>query len=337
MKFIQTNATTTLSDLRDAVGATNLSTVLAMNSLPRVPNVGQYIAERDRQIIQSTGNVSIDFKKNALDRASGDSDVFEAMSLMNEGGWRIYSQTNSLPGTCKVPDSLKLPLSQNVLGNNQRISKTIYTKVMNDVSKDPYFTEPETFNSYYANKSTQIDDISSTSSQNIFQFFKIPWGKMTIYSSLADDFKDFPVYPEEISDSAKANYQQMPEMIYQYEPWMLYTSSGPRICNYTFTFHRDMWTGDHRDGKANELVRFCMANCYPEYNGSSVNTSLVTLYMNGEVLIHGILTDVGVEWSGPQGLDDFYLICKLTLSITEIAPEPLNFQTVMNKPLIGGK
>lgn len=335
MKFIQINQTTSLTDLRSIVGATNLPTVLAMNSLPRIPNIGQYVMQRENKIIQTSENVSTLYKQSALDRASGDSDVFELMSLMDEGGWRVYAETNSLPGTLQIPDSLTIANSQITLGNDQRVTKTVYTKVMQSIQNEPHIAEPETFNSYYSNRSTQITDVTSTSYQNLFQYFKIPWGSMTIYSSLANDFKDFPVYPEEISDSTKANYQQMPEMIYQYEPWLIYSSSGPRAVSYNFTFHRDMWTGDHRDGKANELIRFCMANCYPEYNGSAVNTSLVTLYMNGEVLIHGVLTDVSVKWSGPLGLDDYYLVCDLTLSITEVAPEPLDYWSVMNKPLIG--
>ena len=334
MKFLQVDSTTTLTDLRNAVGVTNLPYVLNINSLPRIPNIGQYVMDRERSIVVNSGNVSTSFKQTALDKASGDSDVFEAMSLMSEGGWKIYAETSALPGTLKIPESTLIANSQNLLGNNRRITREIYTKVMEEIKSDPYVASPESFNSYYSNSSTQVVNVTSTGYSNLFQYFKIPWGSMTIYSSLAQDFKDFPVYPEEIADSAKANYQTMPEMIYQYEPWMIYSSSGPRTVSYNFLFHRDMWTGDHRDGKANELIRFCEANCYPEYNGSAVNTSLVTLYMNGQVLIHGVLTDVSVNWEGPLGLDNFYLVCKLGLSITEVAQQPLDYWTVLNKPLI---
>jgi len=335
MKFLQISQTTTLTDLRNAVGTTNLPYVLAANSLPRVPNIGQYIFNRAADIMSNADNVSLTYKQSALDRASGDSDVFEQLSLMNESGWKVYANTNALPNTVQIPDSVVVINSQNTLGNSQRVSKDVYSNVIKAIIEEPHFADPEIFNSYYSDNASQVMDVTATSYQNLFQYFKIPWGKMTIYSSLADDFKDFPVYPEEISDTAKANYQTMPEMIYQYEPWMLYTSSGPRSVTYSFNFHRDMWTGDHRDGKANELVRFCMANCYPEYNGSAVNTPLVTLYMNGEVLVHGVLTDVGVKWSGPLGLDNFYLVCDMSLTITEIAPEPLDYYKVMQKPLIG--
>ena len=335
MKFLQISPSLTLSQLRDIVGSSNLQQVLAMNSLPVVPNIGQYVTSRIQSIAQDDISVSLSSKQMALDRASSDSDVFEAMALMDDYSWKIYQETNALPGTLLVPDDLILAKSQNVLGNSSRVSKDIYGEVIYAISNPPYVVESEVFNSYYTNKSAQVADVTSRNLDNLFQNFKIPWGSMSIYSSLSDDSKDFPVYPESMNNTAKANYTTMPEIIYQYEPWQLYTSSGPRVVTYDFEFHRDMWTGDHRDGKANELIRFCMANCYPEYNGSAVNTSLVTLYMNGETLIRGVLTDVNVSWSGPLGLDNFYLVCKLSLSITEVSEYPLNYWSVMQKPLIG--
>ena len=99
--------------------------------------------------------------------------------------------------------------------------------------------------------------------------------------------------------------------------------------------HRDMWTGDHRDGLANKLVRFCEANCFPNYKGSAVQTPTVTLYINGENLITGVLNSAKVDWSGPIGLDGFYLELKLILDITEVSKEALNFNTVKAKGLIG--
>ena len=57
--------------------------------------------------------------------------------------------------------------------------------------------------------------------------------------------------------------------------------------------------------------------------------------MNGEILIRGVLTNVSVDWSGPLGLDNFYLVCKLGLTITEVSPYPLNYWSVKSKKLIG--
>ena len=337
MQFIKISRTTTLKQLRDKVGTNNLEAVLNSNRLTRVPNIGAHVYARQQEARQATRankDVSYQSKISGLNKATQDSDVFETMALMDDSSWRVYNSTDELPGTVSVPSSVVLSASENVLGNGQRISSDIYAKVMKSL-QDSHEVNPQLFNSYYLDSADSVAVVDAVSSENLFQFFRIPWGNMSIYSSISGTSKDFPVYPEEMSDGVRANYTTMPEIIYQYEPWQLYTSSGPRSNTYTFVFHRDMWTGDHRDGKANELVRFCMAQCYPEYNGSAVNAPISTLYMNGKVLIRGVINDVNVNWEGPLGLDNFYLVCKLTLSFIEVSPYPLDYWTVMQKPLIG--
>ena len=51
-------------------------------------------------------------------------------------------------------------------------------------------------------------------------------------------------------------------------------------------------------------------------------------------VITGILTDVSVEWSGPIGLDDWWLVCKLGITITEVSNVPLNFNWVKQQRLV---
>ena len=75
--------------------------------------------------------------------------------------------------------------------------------------------------------------------------------------------------------------------------------------------------------------------CYPYYNGSAVNTSIVTIYVKGKSLITGVLTEASDDWSGPIGLDGWYLECTLKLSITEVSVQPLSYSTMRNKGLIG--
>ena len=335
MQFLQVNSTTSLSQLRDMVGNSNVESVLAVNSLRRTPNIGSQLLSRNSNIIQTAPEVTTDYKVNALGRVTHDSDVFESLALMNNSGWKVYKETDALPDTLRIPEIITLPSSVNMIGNGDKVSNDIYEKTIQSITTAPYVVDPSIFSTYYSQGSPKIVDTYSTGSSNVWEYARIPWGKMSIYSSLANESKDFPVYPEEMTNGSIANYTTMPEIIYQYEPWQLYTSSGPRTATYNFTFHRDMWTGDHRDGKANELIRFCMANCYPEYNGSAVNTSYASLYMNGELLIRGVITDVQVNWSGPLGLDDFYLVCRLSLTIIEVSPYTLDYWTMMRKPLIG--
>lgn len=335
MQFLEVPYNLRLNDLRSLVGPSNVEEVLAVNSLVRQPNIGTQVHARNEQVLSSSSSVTQDYKISTLSRLSTDADVFETAALLGESGWKVLQQFDALPNTLKIPEPITLPLSSNVIGNSVRITDDIFKAVMQGIRRPPHTVDPEIFNTYSNKKSAKIRQTTSNNSINLFQFFQIPWGSMTIYSSISKDSKDFPVYPEEITDGVRANYTTMPELLYQYEPWQIYTSSGPRSNTYSFFFHRDMWTGDHRDGKANELIRFCMSNCYPEYNGSAVNSPIVILYMNGSPLIRGILSDVSVTWDGPLGLDNFYLVCKLALTITEVSDKVLDYWSVKQKPLVG--
>ena len=195
--------------------------------------------------------------------------------------------------------------------------------------------DPIIFNVYNNMKSTPVVTPQERPNLGIMQYFNIPWGQVTLYSSLSDSTIDFPVYPEEYEDGAQATYDTMPDMLYQYEPWYTYKSSGPRSISLTFKFHRDMWSGDHRDGMANQLIRFCQAQCYPLFNGASVNTATVTLYIAGQPYITGILKEEKHTYSGPIGLDNMPLSVTLTLTFDEVSSYPLNYNSVMQKGLIG--
>jgi hypothetical protein len=269
-----------------------------------------------------------------LNSVTSDSDIFEVVSLLGEDGWKVFSTLGVLPNALRIPDGMTLPDSVDILGNNQPIGSVIYSKVMNSLTSSPYVIDPSYFNEYSSRNIDTHEYETQTGASSPFMAFNLPWGKITMYSSLANDTIDFPVYPEEYSDGAKANYTTMPDLLYQYEPWQLYQSSGPRSVTFTFHMHRDMWTGDHRDGKCNRLIRFCEANCYPEFNGSAVNTSKVTMYVNGDALITGIMTEALTDWGGPIGQDGWYLECTLKISITEVAEQALNYAVVRSKKLI---
>lgn len=335
MQFLGINNNTKLSDLIQSIGRTSTASLLSANGLSWTPNVGSAFEAKCKSITDTADTVTPQRKSALLNGVTSDSDIFETVALLGEAGWKILSELGSLPGSLRVPDDVKLPDSVSVLGNGQHVETNIYNKVMNAVSNPPHQVDPSVFNEYSTLNINTREYNVQTGSGDPFMAFKIPWGDLTIYSSLANESMDFPVYPEEFQDGVKANYTTMPDLLYQYEPWQLYQSSGPRSISLSFHMHRDMWTGDHRDGKCNKLIRFCQANCYPEYNGSAVNTATVTIYVKGETLISGILTDVTPEWSGPIGQDGWYLECMLKLSITEVSEQPLNYNTVRNKGLIG--
>lgn len=326
--------TRTMSELTDRVGAQNVDTVLHVNGLSRSPNIGSSFVQYCDSIIQEQPNVSWQRKATILNRYSTDSELFELAASLDDDEWKVLDYINTFPGYLRIPDHIQLPPANDIIGGTAPSVPTVtYNRVITQLQTTGYIST-EHFNEYSAIRPVSFSD-GNVINSNPFEWFPIPWGEVSLYSSIADDSVDFPVYPEEISDGVKANYTTMPDLLYQYEPWQIYTGSGPRSNTYTFNFHRDMWNGDHRTGGANRLIRFCQANCYPEYNGSAVNTALVTLYIGGESIITGVMTDVSVEWSGPIGLDNFYLYCKLSLTIVEVSPQALSYSVVMNKPLIG--
>lgn len=333
MQFLKITPNMTLLELRNIVGSRDLDSILATNSLVRTPNIGQALNQLCQNAINNTQTVSYQRRMTLLNTFTDDADIFETVSLLGENEWKVLSETGTLPGMLRIPSEITLPDSTIILGGKGTpVSDRIYNQAMNYLGNSES-VDPVIYNEYTSVSGAQIG--SGAGGNNPLQWFHIPWGMITLVSSLTGESKDLPVYPEELEDGRTATYETMPDMLYQYEPWQTYKSSGPRNNTYTFMMHRDMWSGDHRDGKCNDLIRFCQANCYPDYNGAAVNTSIVSLYVAGQCLIRGILTEVKTTWSGPIGLDGFYLVVSMSLTFTEVSDIPLNYSTVRRKGLIG--
>jgi hypothetical protein len=275
-------------------------------------------------------------KLNILNQFVSDYDLYEKSALGSENEWRHLAQYNSFSDALRIPEDVHLPPSEGVLGNGEPVPPNIYRECTRSL-KDEHYVKPTIFAEYNAAYSGSSYGVTSTGihpAREPFQCFVIPWGEVCLYAHLSDDMIYLPVYPEGFDDGTTGNYEEMPEMLYQYEPWKVYKSSGPRELSFTFEFHRDMWTGDHRDGRANSVIRRCEANCYPDYNGSLINVPIVTLYIHGQNFITGVMTSCKTSWDKPIGLDGFYLMCKLSFSITEVSPVALNYEVVRNKGLI---
>lgn len=334
MQYLEITKDLTLSDLARIVGERNVDSVLNANGLDRSVNVGEEFFSRE---VPET-DVDYQQKLNVLNRFVGDYDLFERAALGSDDSWRTLSQYNSFPDAIRIPSDVHLPDSEGVLGNGEPIPSRVYQACVNSIKfSEDHSIDPAIFADYNASFSGSNYGITSTGNASdapVFENFRFPKGEVGLYSSLSDEIIYFPVYPDGFEDGYSANYEEMPEMLYQYEPWKVYKSSGPREITFNFKFHRDMWTGDHRDGKANELIRACQANCFPEYDGSLVNVSTVTLYIHGRNLITGVMTSCKPSWDKPIGLDGFYLMCELSISITEVSPEALNYSSVKSKELI---
>lgn len=337
-QYIGINNTTRLSQLSDIVGSRNLDYVLAANDLKRVPNIGAAFQNKCQEKISDYGSETVSWQKKStiLNTLTESSDVFETAALLSENGWKVLDSLNTFPNMLAIPEFITLPDSVDVLGNGIAVGKSVYDRAMSQLEGDTHTIDPGIFNEYSTMRNNTILDYDTTNGNStLWQFFNIPWGDITLYSSISDDSIDIPAYPEEMDDGRKANYTTMPDLLYNYEPWYLYQSSGPRSNTYKFDLHRHMWSGDHNDGKANELIRFCEANCYPRYNGAAVITGTVTLYIKGRAVITGILESTSVHWDGPILDDGWYAHFTLELTITEISDQALNYDVVKALPLIG--
>jgi len=334
MQYLTVDKDMTLSSLSNIVGERNLDYILNANSLERSVNIGQSFYSRIQNV--SDGD-DTDYQKklNLLNQFVGDSDLYEKAALGTNKDWNALAQYNCFTDAIRIPIEVKLPSSVGVLGNGEPVSDTVYRDCVNSL-RTIHRIDPTIFAEYNASYrgSFGVNENGKISTSEPFQWFKLPWGEVCLYSSLRDEMLYFPVYPKELSDGESASYDEMGEMLYQYEPWKVYKSSGPREITFNFEFHRDMWTGNHLDGNANNLIRGCEANCFPQYNGALVNAPLVTMYIHGQNYITGIMTSCKYDWSGPIGLDGFYLKCDLSLTIVEISPQPLNYDTVRAKGLI---
>ena len=360
MQYLTIKKTDTLQTLSKIVGRQNADLVLNENGLVRSPKVGeQYSAKYVNYLHPTTSEPPPDVpytrKMALLNGLSSNEEVFEKACLMDDEEWKFFSAFQSFKDAIKVPESITRPYSSRVIGSNigndivrigsnidssysEGVNPTIYAKVMQSLSSGKHNIDPTIFSEV-----STAGPVSLTSSRGsvrdqtrVPQYsYSLPWGKIQLYSSILNEMMDIPAYPEETETERSASYTAMPDIIYQYEPWIMYQSSGPREQSVEFHLHRDLWSGDHRDGRANELIRFCEANTFPKYTGSAVLAPTVKLYISGKLFISGVLTKTNVSWAGPLGLDDWYLEFTLRLTIQEVSETALNINTVRKMELIG--
>ena len=334
--FLQLPENLTLKQLASYVGSNNVGRVLSVNGLNRTRDLTSVVQNQNDLLVNSTDNVSWKRKAEILNNFSTDSDVFEHACVQSEDGWKVLSQTMRFQDAILIPADVEIVRYDDVLGNEVPVTKTVYSKVMESLESTGKVNS-SLFNDFSTIKPSSIISASTSSngSNALFQAFKIPWGDITFYSSLSDKSMDIPVYPEVVKEPRTASYANMPDTLYQYEPWYTYNSSGPRSVSFEFHMHRQMWTGDERDGKANELVRFIQAATYPKYSGSAVTSDTCTLYVKGQPYITGIVTSVDVDWTGPIGLDGFYLEFTVTVNFTEVSTRALSHEVVQSLSILG--
>lgn len=334
--FLQISRNTTLKDLASYVGSSSVNQVLNVNGIKRTRNIGQTFYDLCDSVVQKADNVSWKRKSELLNLFSTDSDVFEYAATQSEDGWKVISNLMAFPDALAIPETVDVVKYDDVLGNGTPVASDVYKKTMLSLERTGK-VDTSLFNDFSTIKpsSAIAGQRPSNVVNGLFQAFRIPWGEVTFYSSLSGTSVDIPSYPESIKDPRTATYTTMPDVLYQYEPWYLYSHSGPREVNVEFHLHRQMWSGDETDGRANDMIRFIQASTYAQYNGSVVNSDVCTLYIKGLPYVRGIVTNVEVEWTGPIGIDGFYLEFNMAVTFVEVSSQELNYDTVKSLPLIG--
>ena len=84
MQFLNITENTTLSQLADIVGDRNVESILAANNLKRTPNIGKAFTTACNKAISDSANVDWQRQMTLLNTLTGDSDVFETASLLNQ-------------------------------------------------------------------------------------------------------------------------------------------------------------------------------------------------------------------------------------------------------------
>lgn len=367
MQYLMIDKKDTILDLAKIVGQKNIDLLLSENNLPRTPKIGKAWNDKATNIIAtSTEEVTASRKSALLNNLVDNDEVFEKACLMDEDEWKLFSATQCFKDAIKVPESIVLPYSVKIIGgiglgalignarrvgsqsqstqslveqssqssSSSPVSPVTYRAVMEGLKDSPIIS-PAIFNT--VNTAPGLTVTTTLQQENNVPpvAFNLPWGKIQMYSAILKEVVDFPAYPEQLETTRQASYTSMPDIIYQYEPWIVYESSGPRQQSLSFHLHRDMWSGNHLDGQANNLIRFCEANTFPDYSGSAVVAPFVRLYINGSLFIAGVILNTNVEWTGPIGLDGWYLEFTLSLTIQETSDRALNIRTVRDMGLIG--
>lgn len=142
---------------------------------------------------------------------------------------------------------------------------------------------------------------------------------------------NLPVYPEEVSNSFKTNYNSV-SILGRPGTISNYSNTDDVTTSFTLKLHRELSTLDRNvnsniGDNIDRIVALIQAAQYPMLNGK---TSVpITCYKFGDTLLIGKQTSCNVQWTGPL-IDGKYMQCNLSISITNVPKKILEFESVKN-------
>ena len=111
MKLIQIADITTLKDLSNMVGYSNVTDILVANDLPRTPDVGRQFSKKVEILKSESTNIDyisdtavmVDRKMTVLKTFMDDSDIFEKACLASNKEWQVISKLSTFSDYLKIP------------------------------------------------------------------------------------------------------------------------------------------------------------------------------------------------------------------------------------------
>lgn len=153
-----------------------------------------------------------------------------------------------------------------------------------------------------------------------------------MYLYHTDQFILLPTYPESISDTLSANFNQANPLA-RSAPIFSYSNSGPRSLRISLHLHRDMmWDLNYGVSNLNldigedyidTLLKQIQAIALPKYAASTkmVDPPMVAIRFGNEIYIKGVVVGgVTIDYSGPIGRDNKYKEVNISFNVDEVDP-----------------
>ena len=130
-----------------------------------------------------------------------------------------------------------------------------------------------------------------------------------------------PIYPDSIQDSVDPRWSSQSILNRNGDLHSFY-GSGNRKCSFSFTLHQEAYASEGKTpdlttwkNTINDLRRGCIA-----FNKSSKVYPPIVVFKFGDFKIKGVMTSCSFQWEKPISRDNMYQQCKVSVSVTELAP-----------------
>lgn len=150
--------------------------------------------------------------------------------------------------------------------------------------------------------------------------------KMYILNKTLGFWMPLPGYPQEVSDSAAANFEQQ-EVVGRSSPYHGYSSTSARTVSISLITHRDILA----QLGLQKLPAFVQSLAYPKYLAQEIKSPEVVLKLGNTLYISGVPSECNVNWAAPVTKDGHYTVCTINLTIEENVDKAYDSSYVISK------